>query len=189
LGIASYTASTATATGNTIVIQCYCNAHFIDSFSDNSVKTACADYINGIAIEQSIQYVVIITASIMNFLFGFIVDKLINCVRPISQDAALSTKTAIYTVFLVINSIIVPILIYADIFGFQASKYVSFVTMISTDINSFFNVSSISFYPGFSAVWYRNVSPIFTNFLIFNTVMVWLFFVIDKCFFANNSSL
>ncbi len=125
----------------------------------------------------------------MNYLFGLIVDKLINCSRPPSQDAALSTKTMIYTIFLLINSIIVPVVIYADIFGFQASNYVSLITIISSDASSFFSVSNLSFYPNFTAVWYRNVSPLFTNFLIFNTLIVWIMFILDKCCFANKSGL
>jgi len=43
------------------------------------------------------------------------------------------------------------------------------------------NVNNLSFYPNFSTVWYRNVSPIFVNFLVVNTATVWIFFVIDKC--------
>lgn len=124
---------------------------------------------------------VIITSSITNYLFGFIVEKLVNCVRPGSQSSALLYKTAIYTLFIVINSIIIPILIYANVFGFQASNYVSLLTLISTDIKNVLLVSNLSFYQNFTVVWYRNVSPIFTNFIIINTVVVWVFFIVDKC--------
>lgn len=189
LNISSYTAASATASGSTLIMQCYCNAHLVDSFTDSTIKTACTDYLTGIYVEQSIQYVVIITSSLTNFLFGLVVDKLITCVRPASQGAALSTKTIIYTLFLILNSIVVPLLIYADIFGFQASSYVSFLTIISSNANAFFQASSISLYPNFTPVWYRNVSPVFTNFLIFNTLMVWLFFLLEKCCFASNNGL
>jgi hypothetical protein len=100
----------------------------------------------------------------------------------------MASKTTIYTIFLVLNSIIIPILIYADIFGFQAANYVSFLTLISTDISSVFNVSNLTFYASFSQVWYRNVSNIFTNFLVINTVIVWIFFIIDK-YISSKSSL
>lgn len=189
LNISSYTTATATASGSTTIMQCYCNANLMESFTDSTIKTACADYLNGIYIEQSIQYVVIITASVTNFLFGLIVDKLINCVRPASQDSALYAKTSIYTIFIVLNSICVPILIYGDIFGFTASSYVSFITVISSDVKNILQVDNISFYPNFTSVWYRNVSPIFTNFMIFNTLTLWVFFALDKCCFANKSHL
>jgi hypothetical protein len=98
------------------------------------------------------------------------------------------TKTLIYTIFICLNSILVPVLIYADIFGFQASNYVSFLTIISSSIKDFLMVTNLSFYPDFTPVWYRNVSPIFTNFLIINTLMVWLFFIIDK-YLSSKTSL
>lgn len=124
----------------------------------------------------------------MNFLFGLIVDKLVNFVRPTSRSAGLLTKTTIYTIFLVINSVLIPILIYSNIFGFQPSNYVSFLTIISSDVKNFFAVSNLSFYPDFTQVWYRNVSVIFVNFIIINTAIVWLFFIIDK-YSASKSSL
>ena len=186
--VSSYTAATATAAGDA-VLKCYCSANLVSSFADSAIKAACEKYLTGIYVEQSIQYVVIFTASLMNFLFGLIVDKLINCVRPASQESALFAKTAIYTVFLVLNSIVVPVLIYADIFGFQASSYVSLLTIVSSDASEIFKVSNISFYPNFTSLWYRNVSPIFTNFLVFNTLIVWVFLALDKCCFADKSHL
>lgn len=108
-------------------------------------------------------------------------DKLITFVRPISKSSALLAKTTILTIFLIFNTIFIPLLIYSDIFGFQPSKYVSFVTIISTDINNFFNVSNITFYPDFNTVWYRNVSVIYVNYLIMNTIAVWLFYLKERC--------
>lgn len=97
-------------------------------------------------------------------------------------------KTTIYTLFLVINTILLPILIYGDIFGFKAANYVSFLTLISTDVKNFFRIDNISFNADFSLVWYRNVSVIFVNFIILNTVIVWIFYIIEK-FTASKSSL
>lgn len=89
-------------------------------------------------IAQGIQYAVIATSALTNFIFGFIVDKLITCVRPASKSSGLLYKVTIYTVFLIINSVFIPVLIYADIFGFTPSNYVSFLTLISSDVKSFF---------------------------------------------------
>ena len=83
---------------------------------------------------------VLITSAVTNVLFGIVVDKLVNCVRPVSKASALFTKTTMMTIFLVINSIGVPVLIYADIFGFQPTSYVSLLTIISTDIKNFLRV-------------------------------------------------
>jgi uncharacterized membrane protein len=91
-------------------------------------------------------------------------------------------------VFLALNSILIPLLIYANIFGFQPSNYVSFLTIISSSLKNFVMVNTLSLYPNFTTVWYRNVSPIFVNFIIVNTVTVWIFWIVDKCI-ASKSSL
>ena len=151
------------------------------SFNDDTIANACSSYIRDIYIEQTIQYVVLITEAITNFIFGFIVDKLVNCMRPYSKARGLYLKTTLYTIFLVLNSILIPVLIYADIFGFKPSSYVSFITLISTDLGNFFKITELSFYPSFTGVWYRNVSPLFTNYLIFNTIVVWLVYIFFRC--------
>ena len=91
-----------------------------------------------IYIEQAIQYVVIIASSIINVIFGLLINKLVHCMRPTSKSTALTTKTVIYTIFIVINTIFIPILIYGDIYGFKASSYVSLLTIISTDVKNIF---------------------------------------------------
>ncbi len=130
------TTAAASATTDSTTLQCYCFANLIDSFSDTAISTICTNYRNGILISQGIQYGVIATSAITNFLFGFIVDKLVSCVRPNSKSAGLLTKTTIYTIFLILNSVFIPVLIYADIFGFKPSNYVSFLTIVSSDIKS-----------------------------------------------------
>ncbi len=184
-----YSASTVSSTGNSTIIRCYCNAHLVDSYTDQTTKTACRDYLKDIYIEQAIQYVVLITSVLSNIIFGFVVDKLINCVRPSSKASGLYIKTAIYTLFLVINTILVPIFIYADIFGFQPTKYVSFLTIISKDVSSFLQVETLSFYPTFTTVWYRNVGPIFMNYIIFNTLGVWGSYIFFRCCCSSTDSL
>jgi hypothetical protein len=113
---------------------------------------------------------------------------LVNFVRPASKSAGLLTKTTIYTVFIIFNSIFVPLLIYANIFGFQPSNYVSFATLVSTDVKNFFAIDNLSFYPNFNSVWYKNVSVIYVNFTIINTIIIWIFFLFDKCT-SNKASL
>lgn len=101
--------------------------------------------------------------------------------RPESKSTALVTKTFIFTIFIIINSILIPILIYGDIYGFKASSYVSLLTIVSSDLKNIFLIDNLNFYPNFNNIWYRNVSPIFTNFLIINMVVVWISYFINKC--------
>ena len=176
------TAADATATNNETIIQCYCDSNLIASFSDVTIEAACTNYRNDIMIAQGIQYAVIITSALTNFIFGFVVGKLVNCVRPASKSSGMLTKIVIYTLFLIFNTVFVPLLIYADIFGFTPSTYVSLLTVISSDIENFFKFTTLSFYPDFTSTWYRNVSAVFTNYLIIDTAITWLFLIIDKCF-------
>jgi hypothetical protein len=133
-------ATAASSTNNSTVLQCYCYSNLVNSFSDSAISSVCSSYRTGILISQGIQYGVIATAAITNFIFGLIVDKLVNCVRPVSKSAGLLAKTTIYTIFLILNSVFIPVLIYADIFGFKPSNYVSFLTILSTDLKTFFSV-------------------------------------------------
>jgi hypothetical protein len=181
------TVAQAQASNSTIAVKCYCEANLIASFSDSSIKTVCSSYLTGIEISQGIQYAVIVTSSITNYIFGLIVDKLINFVRPVSKSSGMLTKTTIYTIFIIFNSIFVPLLIYADIFGLQPSNYVSFITILSSDIKNFFAIDNLSFYPDFNAVWYKNVSVIYVNFIIVNTAVTWVFFLLDKCTSSKSS--
>ena len=89
---------------------------------------------------------------------------------------------------MIFNSVFVPVLIYAEIFGFTPGSYVSFVTLISSDAKDFFAFTELSFYPTFNSTWYRNVSSIFANYLILDTVITWIFLIIDKCI-ANYDGL
>ena len=172
---------------NTTILQCFCDSHLVDTFRDNDYKTLCDPYLENIYISQGIQYAVIATSAFTNWLFGLVVDKLVSCVRPESRASGLIIKTIIYTSFLIFNTIFVPLLVYADIFGFTPSNYISFVTIISTDIHNFFAVENLSFYPDFSEVWYRNLSPIYVNFMVLNTIAIWFFLCVEKCLASKES--
>ena len=89
---------------------------------------------------------------------------------------------------MIFNTAFLPLLLYANIFGFQASRYISFITLISTDVSNFFNIDSIELSLDYDNIWYRNVSPIFTNYVIFDILFTWGFFIFYKCI-SNKSSL
>lgn len=159
---------------------CYCNANLLSSLTDSGIKSFCSSELESIYIEQGVQYAIIAVSALTNFLFGLVVDRIIDCTRPVSQSSSLKLKTLILTIFLIFNTIFLPILLYSDIFGFKASSYFSFVTLISSDISNFLQVDSLQFYLDYSPIWFRNVSPIFTNYLIFDTFIVWLSFIFSK---------
>lgn len=87
-------------------------------------------------VSQGIQYAVVATSGITNFLFGFLIDKIINFTRPSTFSDGLMGKTVIYTLFLIFNTVFVPILIYSDIYGFKTTNYASLLTIISSDLKN-----------------------------------------------------
>lgn len=68
-----YTASSASATADSTIIRCYCNANLVASFTDSTIQSTCSVYLRDIYIEQAIQYVVLITEVVTNIIFGLIV--------------------------------------------------------------------------------------------------------------------
>jgi hypothetical protein len=178
----------AQTSNNSTVKTCYCNANVFTALTDSSIQNYCSSELQSIYIEQGIQYAIIITSALTNFLFGLVVDRIVDCTRPTSQSDSLKVKTLVYTIFLILNTIFLPILLYSDIFGFKTSSYFSFLTVISSGLSNLLQVDSLQFYLDYNQIWYRNVSPIFTNYIIFDTLGIWLMFMISKCQ-ANYTSL
>jgi hypothetical protein len=109
------------------------------------------------------------------------VGKLVDFTRPKAYSSGLMTKTIVYTIFLIFNTVFLPILIFSDIYGFKTTNYVSLLTLISSDLNNALQVQDLSFYLDFDAIWYKNVSPIFTNYVIFDIVFTWIFYFYNMC--------
>jgi hypothetical protein len=53
--------------------------------------------------------------------------------------------------------------------------------MISSGFSSFLQVEKLQLYLDYDTIWYRNVSPVFTNYLIFDVFSVWIMYFITKC--------
>ena len=81
---------------------------------------------------------------------------------------------------MILNTVFLPILLYANIFGVKPGRYISFITLIFEDLSDFANVSSLTLNSDFEPIWYRNVSPVFTNYVIIDTLFTWIMFGISK---------
>lgn len=119
-------------------------------------------------------------SGITNTLFGIVVDKIVNFTRPMSYSSGLIGKSIVYTLFLIFNTVFIPILIYSNIYGFKTTSYASLLTIISSSLSNALRVNQLSFYLDFERVWYSNVSPIFTNFVIMDVIFTWVFWVYYK---------
>lgn len=127
------------------------------------------------------QIAITLVSTVTNLIFGVVINKIVNCTKPSSHSQSLKNKTIIYSVFLIFNTVFLPILLYSNIFGFKPSSYFSFLQIISSDITSFLKVNNLELYMDYSPIWYRNVSPIFTNYIVVDLISLWLVFVVIKC--------
>ncbi len=116
-----------------------------------------------------------------------VVHKLVNLSQPKSHSVGYLWKTTVSSIFLIFNTVFLPLLIYANIFGFKTSYYVSLITIVSTDARAFLQVENIKFYLDFEKIWYRNVSPIFVNYVILDIVLTWAFFIFYKLCCSKNA--
>ncbi len=91
------------------------------------------------------------------------------------------TKTLVLFIFLFINTCVLPLLIYADVVGFKISSYVSLIQLLIPSVSTWFDMSNFSYYSDFSNIWYRNVSPYFVNFIVLNTILMWVNFAVTCC--------
>lgn len=133
--------NTATVTCSTIEKVCFCNKNVFAALNDDALNSFCKSEINQFYISQGIQYAVVAISAITNTLFGFVVDKIVNFTRPSSYSAGLMGKTVVYTIFLIFNTIFIPILIYSNIYGFKTTDYASLLTIISADLKNILRVN------------------------------------------------
>lgn len=165
----------------TIEKTCYCNKNIFTALQNDTINSYCGSELKQIYIAQGIQYAVVAISAITNSLFGIMIDKIVNFTRPSTFSSGLMAKTVIYTFFLIFNTIMIPILIYSDIYGFKTTDYASLITIISSDLKNAFKMNQLSFYLDFERVWYSNVSPVYTNYLAFDVIFIWVFFFYTKC--------
>lgn len=126
-------------------------------------------------------------SSLTNYIFGLVIVKIVNFTKPSNFSSALVTQTLIFFLFIFINSIILPILIYSDLYGIKPASYVSLIKVLIPSID-FFNMESYQYYNDFSVLWYKNVSPFMTNFLIIDVVVTWLKFIFYVCYLGCKRS-
>ena len=103
--------------------------------------------------------------------------------KPNNLSSALVTHTLVYFLFIFINSLILPVLIYSDLYGIKPASYVSLVKLLIPSVD-FFNMESYQYYNDFTTLWYKNVSPFLTNFLIIDIVVLWVKFIVYLCYFS-----
>ena len=167
------------ASQNDLQRKCFCQSKLSEAYRPD-IQNYCGSLLNQLYIENGLQYAVIGVSGLTNFLFGIVVDKIINFSRPYSYSSGYMLKVGIYTVFMILNTAILPTLLFADIFGFKPAHYISFITIFSTKLYSYFGVANLSLNVDFTYTWYKDVSSIFTNYVIFDIAFTLVFFILYK---------
>lgn len=177
-GVNIPTEAQVAATANTTEVTCFCNSNLF-SFSDGTIQNICKEIFKQLYIENGLQIAAAVISTVTNFLFAIISKKIIDFTKPNSYSSGLVTKTIVLFIFLFLNTCVLPLLIYADVYGFKISSYVSLIKLINPNI-AFFNMDAFTYYDDFTNIWYRNVSPYFVNFLVINLIMVWVMFAVKS---------
>lgn len=159
---------------------CFCNSNLF-SFNDNTIQNICFEIFKKLYAENGLQIAAALISVVTNALFAIISKKVVDFTKPKSFSSGLVTKTLVLFVFMLLNTCVLPLLIYADVYGFRISSYVSLIKLINPNISAFFNMDSFTYYDDFSSIWYRNVSPYFVNFLVINLILVWVGFAWKAC--------
>jgi hypothetical protein len=112
-----------------------------------------------------------------------VLGKIIRFTKPNNLSSALFAQTLIYFIFIFINSIVLPVIIYSDIYGVKPASYVSLIKLLIPNAQ-IFNMNNYEYYSDFSNLWYKNVSPFATNFLIIDSLILWVKFLVYICYLA-----
>ena len=179
-GLGSISKQVAEASTDPRVKTCFCNSALFDIFNQD-VQSLCRDIFKTLYIENLLQVVASIVSTITNFIFGLLLTKIIEFTKPKNQSSSLVTQSFVFFLFLFINSIALPLLIYSDLNGVKPASFVSLIKVLFPNVE-IFNMDSFKYYNDYTTLWYKNVSPYFTNFLIVDLLMVWIKFIWDLCF-------
>jgi hypothetical protein len=114
---------------STTSITCFCNSNLFN-FGDGSVQTLCRNIFKKLYIYNGLQIAAAVISSATNFLFGIFIDKIINFTKPANMSSGLISKTSILFLFFLINTCLLPLLLYANIYGFKIASYISLVALI-----------------------------------------------------------
>lgn len=179
-GVTIPTLAQAQSTASTTEVTCFCNSNLF-SFNDNDIQTLCREIFKKLYQENGLQIAAALISVVTNALFAILSKKIIEFTKPKSFSSGLVTKTLVLFVFIFLNTCLLPLLIYADVYGFKISSYVSLIKLINPNISAFFSMDNFTYYSDFTSIWYRNVSPYFVNFLVINTALVWVGFAWSAC--------
>jgi hypothetical protein len=158
--------TTAQVSTDMTLVYCYCDKHILSYFSDTGVYNLCQSFSQDIIVKTLLQFVAAATSTITNILIAVLVSLLISFMKPRSNSDAHVTNFVSILIATLINSVTIPLLLNASIFGGRPVLFFSWI--------NFKNFSTLQSYSDFSRNWYAYVAPFYLNFFLIAVITPWL---------------
>lgn len=141
------------------LLYCYCSAHLIDLYNDQTIQNACGDLQEDILIANIVQIGASVISAVTNVILVIVVGVIAGFIlKPETKPAEFSFIFVGVLISNYINSTLLPLLINGNIYGFQAVSYLTWISFIDFD--------SLAIFKDFDRNWFAIISPYYTNFFI-----------------------
>lgn len=113
-----------------------------------------------------LQLIAALISTITNIIIAVLISATINFMKPTSNSDAHVTNFVSILIATIINSVTIPLLLNASIFGGRPVLFFSWI--------NFKNLDSLQSYSDFTRKWYVYVAPFYLNFFLIALVTPWL---------------
>lgn len=153
----------AQVTSDQNTLFCYCQSEIYAGLTDPAVKSICEGLTSKIIYTNALQIVASLVSVITNVILTFLIGAIVKFMKPKSKSTMFSNMFIFNFIAVLLNSIVLPLLINASIFGTKPVLYVSFL--------NFFDLAKISMYSDFEKAWYVYIGPYYINIIIISCIM------------------
>lgn len=142
---------------------CYCQEQIFSGFMDDSIKSLCQNLNQKIIITNALQISASVVSAITNVILSVLIVQIVKMMKPKSKSSMYTNIFIINFIAVLLNSIVLPLLINASIFGTKPVLYISFL--------NFLDLTKISMYSDFQKAWYVYIAPYYINMIIISIIM------------------
>jgi len=146
------------------ILYCYCNNFLSEIYTNSVIENACSSISAKVLMTNLLQIGASVLSSITNVILAIIITAIAK--KLLRPNTVPKEYVFIFWGVLVsnyINSIIIPLLLNADIFGLQSIEYLKFI--------NFMDFNNISIFDDFNSGWYALISPYYTTMIIISCLI------------------
>lgn len=130
---------------------------------DDNISNLCQSLNQKIVITNALQISASVVSAITNVILSILIVQIVKMMKPKSKSSMYSNIFIINFIAVLLNSIVLPLLINASIFGTKPVLYISFL--------NFLDLTKISMYSDFQKAWYVYIAPYYINMIIISIIM------------------